>query len=230
MKFLFWFFLSFLSSGVLLAQKASLSPNEFELRIKGGNVQLVDVRTPQEFQKGFIEGARNFDINSADYTSNIKTLKQDQPILIYCLSGARSAQAAKALRKQGYTVFELKGGLLEWKAKAKPLVKSGSAGVGMSSSTFNQHLETSKLVLVDFYAKWCAPCKVMAPDLELLKNQYADDLALLKIDADANALLLDSLQVSALPTLKIFKNGKEVWSKTGLTKKNAIEKQILAHR
>ena len=80
--------------------------------------------------KGYIDGAMNYDVNSSDYTKRVKTLKKDQPVLIYCLSGVRSAKAATQLRKDGYSVFELKGGLLEWNARKKPVIKSATRGGG----------------------------------------------------------------------------------------------------
>jgi thioredoxin 1 len=210
------------------AQKDSqLDPDNFEKKVQDKTIQLVDVRTPEEFEKGYISGARNFDINSKEYGQKIKSLKKDQPVLVYCLSGARSAKAGAQLRKQGYTVYELKGGLMQWNARKKPLTRSGAGPSGMSSPVFRKNIESRNLVLVDFYAKWCAPCKVMAPEIEALEKKYGEKILVMKIDADANGSLIDSLQVQAIPTLYLYKNGKSVWTQTGLTKGSVIEDRII---
>ena len=221
-------FLFGLIAGACSQSPDHLNVDEFEKKITSGeNVQLLDVRTPGEFNKLRINGAQNIDYNSPDFKDKLKSLDKTRPVLVYCLSGGRSAKAATYLRKQGYKAFELDGGMLEWNAKKKPVVGTG-ASQGMSSPHFNHIVTNDKLVLVDFYAKWCAPCKVMAPDLEALKQQYADRLVLLKVDADTNSFVVDSLKIQALPTLQLYKNGVQVWNHTGLLSKSEIEKSILS--
>jgi thioredoxin 1 len=104
------------------------------------------------------------------------------------------------------------------------MVETKSAG--MTVHSFNTEVSKDKLVLVDFYAKWCGPCKKMAPDLKALDEQYADKLTLVKIDADANGILVNELNVEALPTLQLYKDGVKVWSHTGYLEKKDIEKKI----
>ena len=116
--------------------------------------------------------------------------------------------------------------MLEWNNKKKPVEGAGTLK-GMSSPKFNKDVNQDKLVLVDFYATWCGPCKIMAPDLEALKQQYADQLVLIKVDADTNSYLVDSLRIIAIPTLQMYKRGEQVWTHTGLLSKKEIEKTIL---
>ncbi|NOQ70543.1 MAG: rhodanese-like domain-containing protein [Crocinitomix sp.] len=79
------------------------------------NVQLIDVRTPGEFQDGAIEGASNIDYNNASFESNINSLDKNAPVLIYCRSGNRSSKALKVFEANGFThVLELEGGYLNW--------------------------------------------------------------------------------------------------------------------
>jgi thioredoxin 1 len=216
-----------LIAGACSQSTESLNVDEFEKKLNSGeNVQLVDVRTPGEYDKAHINGAQNIDYNAPEFKDNIKGLDKNRPVLVYCLSGGRSAKAASYLRKQGYNTFQLDGGMLKWNEKKKPVVGYG-ASQGMSSPDFNHIVTNDKLVLVDFHAKWCAPCKVMAPDLEALKVQYADKMVLLKIDADTNSYVVDSLKIQALPTLQLYKGGVQVWNHTGLLSKTEIEKSIL---
>jgi thioredoxin 1 len=168
----------------------------------------------------------NLNVGSKEFKTQVSHLDKTKPVMVYCLSGGRSTKAAEYMRKQGFTdVFELKGGMMDWRAKNKPVV-GGKTGSGMTMNAYNQHVTQDKLVLVDFYAKWCAPCKKMAPALENLKNEHADVLNLLKVDADMNKELMANLKVQALPTLMLYKNGKLVWSFTGYVEKNEIEKII----
>jgi thioredoxin 1 len=221
-------FLFGLIVGACSQSTESLNVDEFEKKLASGeNVQLLDVRTPEEYGKLHIDGAQNIDYNANDFKDKVKGLDKNRPVLVYCLSGGRSAKAASYLKKQGYKTFQLEGGMLKWNEKKKPVVGTG-ASHGMSSPSFNHIVTNEKLVLVDFHAKWCAPCKVMAPDLEALKEQYADKLVLLKVDADTNNFVVDSLKIQALPTLQIYKGGVQVWNHTGLLSKAEIEKSILA--
>ncbi|MFT5819920.1 MAG: rhodanese-related sulfurtransferase [Crocinitomix sp.] len=79
------------------------------------NVQLIDVRTADEFQAGAIDAASNIDYNDPKFEANINTLDKDVPVLIYCRSGGRSAKALKIFEENGFThVLELEGGYLNW--------------------------------------------------------------------------------------------------------------------
>lgn len=80
-------------------------------------VQLVDVRTANEFKQGHLEGAVNIDVQAADFDKKSKTLKKDKVVAIYCRSGKRSKAAAEKLVAKGYKVVELKGGITAWTGK-----------------------------------------------------------------------------------------------------------------
>ncbi|MBR5736098.1 MAG: MBL fold metallo-hydrolase [Bacteroidales bacterium] len=96
--------------------------DEFASRLAAGNVQLLDVRTSDEFNTGHIPGAINLDWKGTDFVQKAKAeLKPSVPVALYCRGGRRSADAAKALVKDGYEVFDLKGGVLAWAEKGLPL-------------------------------------------------------------------------------------------------------------
>lgn len=82
--------------------------------------------------------------------------------------------------------------------------------------TFAELLDTDKPVVVDFYADWCAPCRAMKPILEDLKSKMGEDVAIYKIDVDKNPAISEQFQVMSIPTLLVFKNGKQVWRKSGI--------------
>lgn len=82
--------------------------------------------------------------------------------------------------------------------------------------TFSDIIGTDKMVLVDFSAEWCGPCKMMAPILKELKQKLKHELKIIKIDVDKNQVLAAKYQVRGVPTLMIFKDGKQVWRQSGV--------------
>lgn len=102
-----------------------LSPEAFEKGMKNDSThQLLDVRTPEEYNDGHLQGAINNNYNNEKFVENLKNLDKDKPVYLYCLSGRRSAAAQKIMKEQGFkTVFNLEGGIKNWEANNKPVVK-----------------------------------------------------------------------------------------------------------
>lgn len=96
-------------------------------------------------------------------------------------------------------------------------------------SSFNSIINTSQLVLIDFYANWCGPCKVLAPILKEVKHELADKIKILKIDVDKNQTLAAKYQVRGVPTMILFKEGKQLWRQSGVLQKDDIVAIINQH-
>ena len=92
----------------------SVDEAQFAEVIKNPDVQLVDVRTADEYNSGHIVGAENMDVNQSDFDSRVATLDKHRPVALYCRSGRRSKIAAERVATQGFTVIELNGGILSW--------------------------------------------------------------------------------------------------------------------
>ena len=94
----------------------------------------------------------------------------------------------------------------------------------VNSETFTSEvLEQTKLVLVDFWAEWCGPCKQIAPTLEELAEKYSENLSVCKVDVDSNRKLALQYNVRSIPSLMIFKNGEMVDSLIGAVSLEELE-------
>jgi len=87
-------------------------------------------------------------------------------------------------------------------------------------------LDSSKPVLVDFWAPWCGPCKLAAPALEELLEQYKEKIDIVKINVDENQQNAQSLGIMSIPTTVLFKQGAEIGRQIGFTGKEAFEELI----
>lgn len=100
----------------------TLEADDFEERLKDGNVQLIDVRTAAEFASGHLDGARNLDWSSGQLEAELPGLDRSRPTLLYCASGRRSAAASTYMRAHGFSeVDDLHGGILAWRSANKPI-------------------------------------------------------------------------------------------------------------
>ena len=97
---------------------------------------------------------------------------------------------------------------------------------GMTKQQFDALLISDKLVLIDFYADWCGPCKKMKPYLEEISKEMSDKVVVIRINADDNQALCKELKIDALPVLQVYKNKTMTWSNVGMIEKADVVKQL----
>ena len=96
-------------------------------------------------------------------------------------------------------------------------------------ANFTELIKQSDLVLVDFYADWCGPCKMMSPVLTEVKKHFNDKLKVLKINVDNNQILSAKLQVRGVPTLMLYKSNQQVWRQSGVVDANQLISLVNSH-
>lgn len=173
-------------------------------------LQLIDVRTAEEFVQGHLEGAQNVDIKNASFQAEMAGLDKSKAVFVYCLGGGRSAKAAKTLKELGFQqVYDLAGGVLAWKNEKLPLTAPEMATKPdlITRADFDQVLNDHTAVLVDFYADWCIPCKEMEPSLQRLTKDYEGKVLVYRVNIDQAKALTSELKIEGIPVFHLYKKG-----------------------
>lgn len=212
-----------------------LAPKAFSEKMKQTpNALILDVRTPEEYAGGHIKGAQNVDWNAGNFEASVAGDDKARPVMVYCLAGGRSSEAAQALRKMGFqNVYEMHSGMMGWRKAKLPEEKNAEAQTaqhaslsGLSRAQYDSLVSGEIPVLVDFYAEWCGPCKKMKPSIDELAQERAGSLRIERIDADKNEALVNDLGVVGLPTLMYYKDSKQVWKQVGFMTKEQLKSKL----
>lgn len=99
----------------------------------------------------------------------------------------------------------------------------------MAQETFSALIHGDTPILVDFFAAWCGPCKMMAPVFEQVKQSFGDRLRIIKIDIDKNPQVAGAYHIASVPTLILFRNGKTLWRESGAMHAAQLENIIRTH-
>ncbi len=205
----------------------SLSPADFKTQAEQPNAQILDVRTMAEYTSGHIHSSLLADWeNQGQFMDRVKYVDKTKPVYVYCLSGGRSAAAAKWMRANGYNnVYELKGGINAWKNNSLPL--DGAPNIKQLTPTeYQSQISNDGVTLVDFSAEWCPPCKKMEPVIAQLQKDMGSRFHFVKIDAGVQTDIMKQLDIESIPVFIIYKSGKEIWRKEGITELSELKQQI----
>jgi len=238
MKNILFYFLLLLTVQLLGQGVAytDMQPEDFKHKIESEKGIIVDVRTEREFYSGYIKGAKNYNYYSASFKNQLLKLPKDKNIYLYCKTGARSRNTAKFLTSSGYaSVYNLSRGLMGWSSKGYSLEKGKMVNTdsngpdAVSIAQFSNVVKSSKVLLVDFYAPWCIPCRQMMPHVDKIKKEYAGKITVLKINADESKELLQQMSVQSVPLIAIFKNGSAVYHNYGAMSEEQLKAEIEKH-
>ncbi|MFZ9386644.1 MAG: thioredoxin domain-containing protein [Chitinophagaceae bacterium] len=208
-------------------QVIEADPSEFEKGLDKEKAQILDVRTAGEYQSGHIKNALQADwTNREQFLDRVQYIDKDKPVYIYCLSGGRSTAAAAWMRNNGFKkVTELRGGFMAWKRENKP-VEGKTNEPQLTPEQYFASIPKDKPVLVDFGAPWCPPCVKMEPVIREIEKKADKKFVVMRIDAGIHTNLLKTLGIEPIPVFIVYRNGKEVWRKQGLVRKEALMDQL----
>ncbi|MBC7524287.1 MAG: thioredoxin fold domain-containing protein [Flavobacterium sp.] len=204
----------------------TIDAKEFAEKLKTSiNPQILDVRTPTEFAIEHIENASNINWNGDNFDATVQKLDKTKPVFIYCKVVGRSKLASEKLGTLGFTkIYDLKGGIMKWNASG--FGKPSDKIIGMCPQEFGDLLKTDKKIIINFYAKWCEPCKIMEPYILKLQTEMKGKITIVRLDADENKTLLESLKIDGLPVILIYENAKEVWRNIGFLSEDEFKKHL----
>lgn len=209
----------------------NLTTEVFESRLKSTPAKIVlDVRTDEEFKSVHLQGAVNMNVNDQAFAERIKQLDTTQPLFVYCLAGGRSAKAAEILKDMGFpAVYKMEGGMSRWTYENRAVESpAGALNKGMKKTEFDAMMIGIKdtLVLVDFWAEWCAPCRKITAYLPEIEKEYAGKLKVVKINYDDNPRLVKDLSLDNVPYLFLYKNSKSLWQQSGYIEATGLKSAI----
>ena len=191
------------------------------------NLQLLDVRTPEEYSVEHIGDAKNVNWNGDDFVAKVNSYDKSKPIFVYCKVGGRSAQAANKLAELGFKeIYNLDGGIMKWNAENNANAMPSTKIIGICDQEYGELIKSSDRVMIDFNAKWCAPCKKMNPYILKFQTEMKDKIKIVQLDADENKTIVEQLKLDALPTIIIYEKGKEVWRNVGYISEEDLKKHL----
>lgn len=135
---------------------------------------------------------------------------------------------------QGGVISELNGSASVYTGETSStnkqisIMAAGSMAVEATDANFNELINSDKPVLVDFWAEWCGPCKMIGPVVEQLASEYEGKAVIAKMDVDQNAQVPAKFGIRSIPTLMVFKNGQLVDKVIGAVPKNVLEQKLQA--
>lgn len=188
---------------------------------------IIDVRTKPEFDNGHIASAINMDYYADDFQKQLATLPKDKPLLIYCLSGSRSNAAIDKLKSMGYTdIYHLSGGIQSWKQANLPVEGEKIRPDTFTDSDYQKLIKANRLLMIDYYAPWCLPCRKMKPYIESLAKEFEGRVKVVKINSDEAKQLSAKHNITSIPVITFIADGKEITRLTGLQSEEVLRQEL----
>lgn len=223
MNKIFYIFVLWLGLQASWAQKImKVNVVAFEKQLQNQGVQLVDVRTPEEYADEHISKSININWLGDNFDGQVLRLNKNKAVLVYCKMGGRSAQAAQRLAALGFKkIVDLEGGIMAWKAAGKLKTQHNK---GVRWAEVQREIQAHATTVLNLYAPWCAPCKKMSPYMQRFTQKHPN-IHLIRYNADDHPNLVDDLHLEGLPLVVVYQQGKEVFRRQGFVS----EQELLKH-
>lgn len=205
-----------------------LGLDAFNQIASNNNAQIIDLRPQAEFDSGHIVNAASFVPNSPELDAYIDLLYKDVPV---CLLGGNQDDNSKLIEKlksKGFkNINELDGGMSAWINAKLPIQKTLPKKIYPNDTIkFDDAINGGKLVMVDFNATWCKPCKMMQPSIDRVHDDRSSEVIVYSIDVDEFPQYNEKYQIKSIPLVLLFKNGKLLHRSEGLLEESKINELI----
>ncbi len=216
--------LAFLMMACGNGPSSKIDAKELSKKAEEANVQILDIRTAEEFKANHIEKSVNIDINSPKFDSLTSVLYSSLPVYIVANDDKAADKGVTRMNILGFREAKaLTGGVSAWEKAGFELVSEKPKVVYESDTIpFLKARMGSKLVMVDFNATWCGPCKILQPTVEKIHDERAADVIVYSIDTDENPALAREYNANQIPLLVFIKNGKEVYRSLGVQPEESL--------
>jgi rhodanese-related sulfurtransferase len=208
----------FMAFGAFAQNQITLPLDVFYAKIKSQNKpQIIDARSPEEFTQNHINGSLNFNQQTLNYEKNLAALDKSKPIFVYSIGAGRSVTLANELLKNGFSeAYSLEGGIAAWIGGGKLFYTNLKSKLTLAE--YKKIIADNNTVLVDIGSRYCGACKKVKPILETIRTQYGADLKIVEIDLEESPQVIADLKtIKLFPTLILYRKGKIVFKKDGLT-------------
>lgn len=204
-----------------------LELNDFKAKVGESNAQVIDVRSEDEYKRAHIPNAINVASNDA-YNNVPNSFYPDLPTYIYGLTEMDATMAAQKLHALNFKdLYILKGGFGEWKGAGLPVETPKEKKIYENDTIpFEVARNGSKLVVADFNAVWCKPCKMLEPYIHRLRDNRSDEVIVYSIDTDKRKDLMEEYQAYSIPLVLFMKNNKILYRSEGYMEETALNRLV----
>jgi thioredoxin 1 len=205
-----------------------LGVDAFNQIASNSNAQIIDLRPKADFDSGHIVNAASFVPNSPELDSYIDLLYKDVPVCVVGGSQTDNTNLIEKLKSKGFkSINELEGGMATWTEAKLPIQKTLPKKIYPNDTiSFDDAIKGDKLVMVDFNATWCKPCKMMQPSIDRVHDERSDEVIVYSIDVDQFPQYNEKYQIKSIPLVMLFKNGKTLHRSEGLLEESKINELI----
>ncbi|WP_316816607.1 thioredoxin domain-containing protein [Pedobacter nyackensis] len=194
------------------------------------NPQILDARSAEEFDQVHLKGAINVNPSVKGFEQIFNQLEKDQPVFIYSIQSGRSSGIGQLLRQEGFReIYVLSPGIASWIGSGNEVVVRENHKSRVTPADFKGILTSKNLVLVDYGSNYCPPCKKVIPVLDSLTNTPGNKVKTFVLEIDANPEIIKAYQITTIPTLILYRDGKPVWKKTGVPSLTEINHAIASN-